>query len=237
VNPGAAVVVPARQVLPDGSVVELGMGAEIGVDYSAALRHVILRQGIAHFEVQKNPARPFVVSANRVDVRAVGTAFDVRIESAQVTVTVRSGRVVVEQTMGATTGAAASAGTPRDQLPKRTIAVLGADNQVFVKLRSGESGASRRNAASPDGASEWAVWRSPFLEFTRTPLMEAISMLDEHGPASGARLVVADPGLAALRVTGVVRADNVDGLVVLLEGGFGVKAVRSGNRIILRSAR
>jgi transmembrane sensor len=44
----------------------------------ATERDIRLTQGEAWFEVAKDPARPFVVHAGRVRVRAVGTAFSVR---------------------------------------------------------------------------------------------------------------------------------------------------------------
>jgi transmembrane sensor len=54
------------------------------------------RSGEAHFFVEKDPQRPFVVNAAGIDVRAVGTAFNVRIDPAAVEVLVTEGRVRVD---------------------------------------------------------------------------------------------------------------------------------------------
>jgi len=56
---------------------------------------VRLVRGEAHFTVAKNPARPFIVEAGGVAVRAVGTAFDVRHADGAIEVLVTEGKVHV----------------------------------------------------------------------------------------------------------------------------------------------
>jgi transmembrane sensor len=80
--------------LPDGSLVELKEGSRIAVDFSAEQRQVRL-VGEAHFQVARDAARPFVVNAQGVMVRAVGTAFSVRVDSDEVQVLVTHGSVHV----------------------------------------------------------------------------------------------------------------------------------------------
>jgi transmembrane sensor len=94
---GTVVIQPERRVLEDGSVVELRADAVIDVRYDADTRRVVLSGGEAHFSVAKNPARPFVVETGGVEVRAVGTAFSVRLGMEQVEVLVTEGRVAVEK--------------------------------------------------------------------------------------------------------------------------------------------
>lgn len=67
--PSATTVVPQRETLPDGSLVELKPGALVSHDFAGTVRRVTLHQGEAHFQVTKNPARPFVVRAGNVDIR------------------------------------------------------------------------------------------------------------------------------------------------------------------------
>src|SRR5581483_9214616 len=87
-----------RQTLADGSVVELNGNTQVQVAYSPAERRVRLVQGEAHFTVAKNKRRPFWVEAQGVSVRAVGTAFNVRLDPQRVDVLVTEGRVPVAQT-------------------------------------------------------------------------------------------------------------------------------------------
>jgi len=99
---------PERRTLLDGSVVELNAGAEIEVDFAAERRDVRLVQGAAHFAVARDPSRPFVVTAGRVAVRAVGTEFMVQFAPDEVGVLVTEGRVAVER-VGEVPAVAASA--------------------------------------------------------------------------------------------------------------------------------
>jgi transmembrane sensor len=64
-------------VLADGSIVSLNTDTEISVAYTSQARNITLTRGEAFFEVAKNKARPFVVTAGSTQVRAVGTAFTV----------------------------------------------------------------------------------------------------------------------------------------------------------------
>ena len=58
-------------MLPAGSRAELRDDARLSTEFTAGVRRVVLDRGEAHFEVQKDPARPFVVVAGRLEVRAV----------------------------------------------------------------------------------------------------------------------------------------------------------------------
>ena len=85
-----------RVNLPDGSVVRLRPSSAIAVSLGRQERHVRLLRGAAHFTVAKDAARPFVVEAAGVGVRAVGTAFSVATAAGSVEVLVTEGKVGVE---------------------------------------------------------------------------------------------------------------------------------------------
>ncbi|MGH7956064.1 MAG: iron-containing alcohol dehydrogenase, partial [Opitutaceae bacterium] len=76
-----------------GSVVELNVDADILVDFSPVRRAVRLVRGEAHFTVATDAARPFVVSAGGVEVRAVGTGFAVHFAPQEIAVLVTEGQV------------------------------------------------------------------------------------------------------------------------------------------------
>jgi len=68
-----------RQVaLADGSLVAINTQSMVEVDMRPAMREVTLTRGEAWFRVAHDKKRPFIVSAGRIRVRAVGTAFCVR---------------------------------------------------------------------------------------------------------------------------------------------------------------
>jgi len=65
--------------LPDGSVVNLNAGSEIYIDesFDDSARNVYLK-GEAFFDVKHNANKPFIVHTSEMDVKALGTAFDVK---------------------------------------------------------------------------------------------------------------------------------------------------------------
>jgi len=65
-------------VLPDGTKVWLNGGSKLSYDdtYGRKLREVIL-VGEAFFDVTKNPEKPFIIHTRKMDIRVLGTAFNV----------------------------------------------------------------------------------------------------------------------------------------------------------------
>lgn len=66
-------------VLPDGTKVWLNAGSKMTYDknYGIGLREVNLT-GEAYFDVVKNPAKPFVIHTSSINIKVLGTAFNVR---------------------------------------------------------------------------------------------------------------------------------------------------------------
>ncbi len=198
---------PVRRELPDGSVVELKPGAEISVEFTPALRRVVLRTGEAHFTVAKNPARPFVVAFGGVEVRAVGTAFSVRAGVRAVDVLVTEGRVAVDH---AADHALVSAG----ELAVVTLTASTTTSAIQVA-----------SVAAPEQGQRLA-WRVPKLDFSGTPLGDVISQFNLHARLTGStmpRLELA-PGLERLQVSGTLRANDVASLLLLLKNEFAIVA-------------
>jgi len=204
------VVAPETRTLADGSIVELRPGAEILVEYGPSSRRVVLLAGEVHFQVTKDAARPFVVVASGVEVRAVGTAFSVDLGKRAVDVLVTEGRVAVTSPPAAVEAAPAVAMVDAGQGTTVSLEVAGA-----AAVRSVPSGERR----------ERLNWRVPLLEFSGTPLAEAIPMFNRHGR----RHLVLDPALGRLQLSGTLRADDTDSLFILLRNEFGIIAVPGRN--------
>lgn len=213
----ATLLQPARQVLADGSIIEFNGDARVRVDYSPALRRVTILQGEAHFEVTHDPTRPFVVVAGEVSVRAVGTAFAVRLAPAGVNVLVTDGRVAVDRASADPIAA-----------PVRPLAFAAKGDGVAVTSAdlSPHAPALAVVAVSEPEMAERQAWRVPRLELNDTPLREAVELFNRHGHV---RLSLAVSGLGELRISGVVRADNTSALLQLLQADYGVEARRRGD--------
>jgi transmembrane sensor len=219
---------PERLTLTDGSTVELNHGGKIETDFSPEIRRVRLVRGEAHFTVSKNPARPFIVEANGVSVRAVGTAFDVRHASGAVEVLVTEGKVQVER--------AAPNGTSPAVVPVAVAAPtpLVAGERAIVDTTA--SAARPVVAAVSAGEMAQALsWQGVRLEFEELPLAEVVA---EFNLRNRRQLVIGDAATGRLRVGGNFRADNVDAFVRLLDASFGVTAERrSDGSLVLRRAK
>ena len=67
-------------VLPDGSQVWLNAGSNLdynNADFNKEVREVSLN-GEAYFDVVKNAEKPFIIHTKKMDIKVIGTAFNVR---------------------------------------------------------------------------------------------------------------------------------------------------------------
>lgn len=65
-------------ILPDGSKVWLNSASKLTYKtFNKSLREVVL-EGEAYFDIIKDPKRPFIVHTNVIDIRVLGTAFNVK---------------------------------------------------------------------------------------------------------------------------------------------------------------
>jgi len=215
--PAVAIATIESRTLPDGSVVELNRGASVAVQFTAGERRVALERGEAHFTVMKDAARPFIVSASGVDVRAVGTAFNVRLGRQAVEVLVTEGKVRVDHV--------AAVGTPETVVPslehgQRSVVPLANTAPVQVA------------AISAEEMERLLAWQPRMLEFTATPLRSVVAEFNRRN--APVHLVIVDADLAEVEVSATLRSDNVEGFIRLLEAGFGARVERAGDEIRLR---
>lgn len=69
----------SKLVLPDGSKVFLNAGSKLTYDKSFDSQERIVRlSGEAYFDIVKNPSRPFIIQTASMNIRVIGTAFNVK---------------------------------------------------------------------------------------------------------------------------------------------------------------
>lgn len=91
---------PLHITLSDGSSILLQPGGRLSYpDIFDKIERKVYLSGEAFFEISKNPDRPFLVYANEVVTKVLGTSFRIRAytDQPEVHVTVRTGRVNVFQ--------------------------------------------------------------------------------------------------------------------------------------------
>jgi len=211
-----ALTAPLREVLPDGSVIERKSDAAYEVRFDENTRRVVLTRGTAHFDVAKNPERPFVVTAGRVSVRAVGTAFSVEFDQSAVAVLVTEGQVAV-------------APVDADDWPTEETKVEAGTGVVIGVAPPADGRAPVVQPVSATTMEQKLAWRVRLVEFSGTPLTDAIAVLNAHNRV---QFSIADPTLSQVKLSGVIRADQIAGVVRLLEEE-GVRVERRGDSEIV----
>jgi len=214
-----------RLALPDGSRVELKDGSRIVVQYSDRERRVELTGGEAQFSVWQDARRPFIVEAGGIEVRAVGTVFNVRLEDRTVAVLVTEGRVKVNREPPAAT----SGGSVAEVM-------LAAGEQTAVPLAvDAVQAAPVVVPATSEQISQSLAWQTPRLQFWETPLAEAVA---EFNRLNRFQIVIGDAELGRRLIGGTFRPDNVEGFVRLLETTLDVRSDRRGDHeTVLRRRR
>lgn len=201
--------------LEDGSSVHLNSRSRLAVKFTEHERTVELIEGQALFSVAKNPARPFVVHSGATSVRAVGTEFDVYRKSAGTIVTVIEGRVAVP--LNRPHGAAGQA--------------QGGEAVHEVFLTAGEQlEVTPERAAVPRRANLTVAtaWTEQKLIFEETPLSDVV---EEFNRYNRRQLVIRDPELQQLHVSGVFPSTDSGRMVAFLRQRFGVTLEQSADRI------
>jgi transmembrane sensor len=195
--------------LQDGSRVEMNTATRIVVRYTPTGRNIELQKGEALFEVAPNKNRPFNVIADNEQVRAVGTAFNVRVRSEGIDVLVSKGVVDVgPQQAGA-----------RHRLAAGEKALL---------LRSGDM----IQAISPAEIERTLAWRYGAISLNGQTLKQAALEFNRYNVR---QLAVADPQIAGVKLGGYFRADDLDNFVLALKTSFGIEVTRGDDQTLYLS--
>jgi transmembrane sensor len=198
--------------LGDGSVVSAGAQSVLWATLSGDSREVTLERGEAFFRVAKDPVRPFLVKIGATTVAAVGTAFNVRRAGERIVVGVSQGIVKVDARVTTAQSAA------RAQ-PERTVirtARLSVGQQLSFDATDGSASIQTVDVIGI------AAWREGLLQYRDEPLRSVIADLTRY---SAHGIVIANPQIADLRITGTVFANDVDSWLQSLETALPVRVV------------
>lgn len=190
--------------LADGSIVELNTGTALDVEFSQT-RRVSLMHGEAFFQVAPDAARPLEVAVGSAQVRALGTAFNVRTDGDSATISVQEHAVEVisptqkgQQTL-----------TAGQQVSLRSDGTIGPvqayhENQL--------------------------AWRRQRLIFVNRPLGEVIAELNRYRRGY---IVPLDSGLRTLTVTANFDVRDPEKALRTIETVLPVRLFRMTDRLVL----
>lgn len=210
------------RILSDGTILELNEGARAKVRLTDSRRGVWMHEGEAHFHVAKDELRPFVVYAGGTEVRAVGTAFNVRVDREGVHVIVTEGRIHFSNSATKDVpGDTALSFSEQLDAGQATSLRLGASNAIpFVETHT------------YDELTELLAWKPETLEFSDAPLGDVVTAFNKRNTI---QIVLAAEELETMPIEATFRSDNVLAFTRLLELTFDLKADRvAQDEIVLR---
>lgn len=207
--------------LPDGTRMLLNTNTQVSVTYSDQERLLVLNRGELHVEVAHDKQRPLRVQAGSNVVEAVGTAFNVYLkEDESVDVIVTEGRVRVKP-LPHSDDVSELADQVRDLVRGQKLTVR--DSQALAVEEVDSTLINDRLS-----------WRDGNLVFRGETLREALNELSRYTPAT---FKVVDSRIRDVRIAGLYKAGDVDGLLLALKENFNIDHRRTGSGVIELSLR
>jgi len=216
--------------LDDGTTVQLNTNTALTVKFEKTARRIALLQGEARFEVVKDPGRPFVVTTPQAIVRALGTAFNVRIMGERTVVSVIEGHIrVIKRTEDEPQTLIGEHGPPGDA---RNVW----SNDSFDLFANGQASMGERGRMQESGAPPFdrAVgWTKHHLVFADEPLSVVVAEFNRYNKQP---LEIADPALAEHRIDGGFDAFDRSALLEYLRRYQGVQIDEEDGKLMMRRA-
>lgn len=184
--------------LSDGSILHLNSDSEAEVRFTDNGRKVRILKGEASFNVAHDKSRPFDVEARSAVIRAVGTAFNVRLKPSLVELTVTQGTVTVSS--GGETARKVGAGNGAVIQP-RTIALTRLD---------------------PKLVGQRTAWREQMVELDGETVEQAASEFNRYRTAP---ILIGDNRVSALRIGGRFRTTDSKEFLSALQLSLPIRAI------------
>lgn len=198
-------------ILADGSALTLNTNSRVTVEYTDQYRLLTLERGEIFIAVAKNPERPLSVIAGGQIVQAIGTQFSVEITSQQqIELVVVEGKVQV--------------GVHNRPSPKTTKVQPRLVSSAPALLSAGQATLLGGSEEKIDTVSAADIevklsWRQGNLIFRGESLEDAVREVERY---TQVEFVFLDPELKTIRVAGLFKAGDVNGLLATLRENFDI---------------
>lgn len=197
--------------LPDGSTLNLNTASQVEVAYDKGHRLIRLVEGEALFDVAHDPARPFIVAVKSTRFRAVGTAFNVRLRSDVVELTVTEGVVSVRDNDHGD-----------DKVQPAEIAAGGG-----AVVRSGTIAVTPLDR---ELVSQRVAWREGIIALDGNTIEQAVAEFNRYRDHP---MVIGDPRIASLRIGGRFEVRESDRFLAALQRSFPIRALPGADQSVL----
>ncbi|BBF70392.1 FecR family protein [Sphingomonas bisphenolicum] len=184
--------------LDDGSTLHLNSDSEAEVRFTSNGRKVRIIKGEASFDVAHDRKRPFDVEARSAVIRAVGTAFNVRMRPSIVELTVTQGTVTVH-----------SGGGTAQKVPAGSGAVIQPRTIALTHL-------------GPKLIDQRTAWREQMVELDGETIEQATGEFNRYRAAP---ILIGDTRVSSLRIGGRFRTSDSREFLSALQLSLPIRAV------------
>jgi transmembrane sensor len=210
---------PTKLVLPDGSIVRLKPGSRIRYDgnmATATTRELVL-EGEGFFEIAHDKTHPFVVHVGELDIRVLGTVFNIKsdISTPTIETTLFKGSVRIEKDNGT---------TQLVTLTPNQRAIYSAESQKlsvnslpeFRKIPSGTNASATPNASS--------------MTFDERPIEELLSHLEGK---FGVNIYIHNRSKLTCPITADLEKETLEEILNLLKINYGIDYALYGTELFI----
>lgn len=194
--------------LADGSELDIAPNTHLRVKFDSGRRRLELNEGRIVVSVAADRQRPFEVAAGGGIVRDIGTRFEVDAGRERTRVIVAEGMVEIDLRASDTTPRKVGAGETAEY-DGRTV-----------------------SHARPADATAALAWTKGQLVFDAAPLADVVTALNRHRRMP---IELADPSLAAIRISGVFLIGDENAALRALERVAPVEFATEGARVFART--
>ena len=208
-SPGQNSLVAENQLLestlPDGTEVVLNKGSvlQYAKKFRGNERKVVL-EGEAYFDVVRNEKKAFVIDAEEMKVRVLGTSFYVNTLGMDNTmeVVLLSGSVQLDY--------------------NQSSMVLEPGEKAIVSKSSGEIEKQQNNDPN------LLAWKTKVLRFNNTPLSELVSVLEK---VYNKDILIMNPDLLKCRITATFEGETFESVLQVIKSTLNITIRPNGNKI------
>lgn len=215
-------------VLQDGSKVTLNTFSQIDVEFSEKERTIHLIRGEALFEVAHNKNRAFLVIANNKVVKAIGTAFNVRIDDGSIEVTVTDGTIEVERLAEDNSEQSIDI-TNINELEKIVVTRMTRGQEAVIA----DTLEFLQPIASVD-IEKKLLWQKGILIFEGASLEYVVTEVSRY---TSKKIIISDQATKEIRIGGYFETGDIVKLFDILESGFNISVKREGPDTIYLSSK
>ncbi|MBL1409811.1 FecR family protein [Sphingobacterium faecale] len=208
--------------LPDGSQVWLNGGSSLKLEdrFGENDRRVTLL-GEAYFDVKHDSHKPFLVNADELHIKVVGTTFNVRAYPDEVwrETTLLSGRV--ELTVDAVDRS-------EGNIEPKTYTMSPGEKVSVNKNQSGV--VDKKDIKEQEGLQNSAVWKDNVLVFENDPMPYVQSKLEKW---YGVKIEIRNEELIHNHFSGKFKETSIEEVLKLLKETGGIKSIRKEQDAII----